>query len=292
MTFDQSHLKRISSLFVEELHDEDDGVLARRYLVEQRSLDPEILRPYEVGFCPPWVKYPHQNKMSVDGHLWYMRGRLIVTIRDLWGRILGFNGRRVDACEEELETCLRSQYGNEMGMDMTREWSKRKWVNESYIKSNHVYNLDRRRRDILRTGSAVVVEGCMDAIVLDANGIHNVISTLGTTVSDIQLSLMRRYTNHLTLCFDPDLAGSENTRKILENARTSGAMMSTVIRLNGKMDPDEAILDPREAPLLRWAISNAPSPLREGRMIDLSNDSTRLAIRLLLKEEAKSATHD
>jgi DNA primase len=288
MLFDQDRLEKISSLSVEELYDEDDGLLVQEYLREERNLDPEILRSYEVGFCPPWVKYPHQMKMSMEGHLWYMRGRLIVTIRDLWGKILGFNGRRIDSCEEELEGWLRSQYGDEKGLDMTREWSKRKWVNESYQKSNHVYNLNRRRRDILRIGSAVVVEGCMDAIVLDAMGIHNVVSTLGTAVSDVQMSLLRRYASHIILCFDPDMSGSETTRRVLRNARESGAMTSTVIRLDGEMDPDEAIAHPRESDLLRWAISSASSASRAGDVIDLSNEGTRLAIRLLLKESRES----
>jgi len=283
--FDQQRLEDISALFVEELYDEDDGILARRYLSEERGIEPSSLRSYEIGFCPPWVKYPHQGKLSVEGHLWYMRGRLIVTVRDVWGRILGFNGRRVDGCEEELEDCLRSQYGNDMGMDMASEWSKRKWVNESFSKSDHVYNLDRRRRDILKIGSAVIVEGCMDVIVMDAHGFHNVVSTLGTAVSDIQISLMRRYTNHLTLCFDPDIAGSKNTIRLMKNARDNGALSSTIIRLKDGKDPDEMVLDPRERDLFEWAVKNAPDPARGGRTIDLANESSRMSIRLLMKQE-------
>ena len=277
--FDQDRLEKISALFVEELFDEE-GSLARKYLEDERDLDPEILRPYEVGFCPPQVTYPCRDKRSLEGHLWYMRGRLIVTIRDHWGNILGFNGRRIDECEEPLRECLCDQYGVDQGNEMTREWTKRKWVNESYQKSNFVFNLHRRKRDILKSGSVVVVEGCMDAIVLDAMGVTNVVSMLGTAISSMQIYLMKRYADHLVICFDPDLAGAKASEMILSNAREKGGMSSTIIKLNAGMDPDEAIMDPKEAPFLKQALINASDTERNGDTIDLSSSSTRLALKI------------
>ncbi len=264
----------------QELFDEPGGAVALRYIREERKLDPDILRPYDVGFCPPWVRYPHDRKTSLEGHLWYMRGRMIVAIRDQWGSILGFNGRRLDDCEEDLKESLREQFGDAEAVRMTREWMKRKWVNESYTKSHHVFQLDRSRHEILRSGYALVVEGCMDAIVLDAYGFKNSVSLLGTSMDIIQRSLLKRYTDHLVFCFDPDAGGDLSAEKAIGPTLEKGQITSCVIRPRGGMDPDEIMLDPTERNLFRWAVEQASARRRSKKVIDLSDESTRLAARL------------
>lgn len=281
-----------SRLFHQCLMDTDEGAIARDFIVTERHLDPELFRPYEVGFCPPGLLYPDRDELVVDGHMWYMRGRLVFTVRDLSGSIIGFNGRMIPECGDEVWVGLNKQKGDRRASELYERWMARKWVNEEFTKKHHLFRLHEVHRDILETGSAVLVEGCMDGVVMHSFGVTNCVSLLGTALTPIHEGLLKRFAEHLVFCFDSDQAGertrSERTAEFTDRTPVSGSrtkvgnernyvMSTSAVVLREGMDPEDALLDDVERPLFLQAVRDLSEKKIDGDVVNLGLDAHRAA---------------
>jgi DNA primase len=85
-----------------------------------------------------------------------------------------------------------------------------------YVKSRHLYALNLARREIVRQGFAVLVEGYTDVIGLWQAGIRNVAATLGTALGAEHLKLLSRFTEKVILAFDADTAGINASERGLD----------------------------------------------------------------------------
>jgi DNA primase len=121
--------------------------------------------------------------------------RLMFTITDVTGRVIGFGGRTLD----------------ETGA---------KYINSPttalFDKSNSLYGLEHARHQIVSTGVAVVVEGYTDCIMAHQVGCTNVVAALGTSFTAGQARILRRYAKKVVLVFDSDTAGIEAANRALE----------------------------------------------------------------------------
>jgi DNA primase len=174
------------------------------------------------------------------------RGRLVFPIRDERGRVAGFGARALDDSVPKYLNTPQSPIFDKGGI---------------------LYALDRAKEHIRSSGQAVIVEGYMDAIAAHQHELGNVVASMGTAITERQVSLLKRYTKNLILALDADLAGSEATLRGIQVAadaadRTVIAMPTwrglirqqealaaeiRVITLPTGMDPDEVIRrDPDE----------------------------------------------
>ena len=124
------------------------------------------------------------------------RNRLMFPILDMDGRTIAFGGRALDPNE-------RAKYINSP---------------ESLLfdKSNNLYALNWARAAIDSSGSAVVVEGYMDALLPHQCGVASVVATMGTALTDRHVRLLSRYAREVVLVFDADVAGTLATERALE----------------------------------------------------------------------------
>jgi DNA primase len=284
----QEHLEKSVDYFSRMLYDSDDGADARAYL-ESRGLPLDELRPYDIGLCPADLLYPSSNELYLDGRCWFIRGRIVLPIRDQHGRILAFAGRILDSLESTVEEVLEEQLGDnpERLEQLMTKWRKSKWINEMYKKKRYLFNLDRAKRHIHERKNVILVEGYMDAIVLSMRGFEQVVAVQGGYFSKIQAALVKRYADHVTVCMDTDKneAGQKATQRIIEVLDSVG-MTHTVVAMPEGVDPDEALLNGgmNEAKL-RWALERAadgrpPSEGgRAGTRIDLSDPNVESVIR-------------
>ncbi|MBI2816649.1 MAG: DNA primase [Acidobacteria bacterium] len=109
-----------------------------------------------------------------------------------------------------------------------------------YSKSHVLYNLFRARDTIRKEGSAVMVEGYMDAIAVFQAGVRNVVASCGTSLTEAQVRMLSRYGSEVVVSYDPDSAGVAATDRSLALLLEQG-MSVRVLRLPGAMDPDEFI---------------------------------------------------
>ena len=129
------------------------------------------------------------------------RNRIMIPIRDEQGRMAGFGARIVDP--NDIPKFLNSP------------------ETPVFSKGRLLYGLDRARRAIRAADQAVIVEGYLDVIALHQAGYENVVSPMGTALTEDQLRLLKRFTRRIVLALDPDLAGQKAVLRGLEAARSA-----------------------------------------------------------------------
>ena len=122
-------------------------------------------------------------------------------IRDARGGITGFGGRILNP--DDVPKFMNSPQS------------------PLFDKSSLLYGLDKARKAIRNENQAVIVEGYMDVIVVHQEGFQNVVSPMGTALTEIQMRQLKRYTRSFVLALDPDAAGIKATLRGLEVARES-----------------------------------------------------------------------
>jgi DNA primase len=127
------------------------------------------------------------------------RHRIMIPIRDENGRMAGFGARVVDP--EDVPKFLNSP------------------ETAIFTKGHLLYGLDRARKPIRAADQAVIVEGYLDVIALHQAGYENVVSPMGTALTEEQLRLLKRFTRKIVLALDPDTAGQKAVLRGLEAAR-------------------------------------------------------------------------
>ena len=127
------------------------------------------------------------------------RNRIMIPIRDENGRMTGFGARIVDP--NDVPKFLNSP------------------ETPIFSKGHLLYGLDRARKPIRAADQAVIVEGYLDVIALHQAGYENVVSPMGTALTEHQLRLLKRFTRRIVLALDPDTAGQKAVLHGLDAAR-------------------------------------------------------------------------
>lgn len=151
----------------------------------------------------------------------FFRGRLMFTLVDHRDNVVGFSGRILD------NNPNISKYVN------TRETL-------AYHKGEHVFGLNVTKDAIRRENHVIIAEGEFDVISCFQHGVSNIVAVKGTALTENQVSLLARYAQKITFCFDGDKAGFEAMKRSLPLVEKKG-LTPTVIEIPGGKDPDEAL---------------------------------------------------
>ncbi|WIW89034.1 DNA primase [Sphingobium sp. V4] len=116
------------------------------------------------------------------------RGRLMLPIRDIRGRVIAFGGRIIGAGEPK--------YLNSPDTPL-------------FDKGRTLYNIDRASPASRGTGRVIVVEGYMDVIALAQAGFVEAVAPLGTALTEHQIERLWKMVDVPLLCFDGDSAGQK-----------------------------------------------------------------------------------
>src|SRR3712207_3518158 len=76
-----------------------------------------------------------------------------------------------------------------------------------FSKSRCVFGLDLARQKIVESRTAVIVEGYTDVVMSHQFGVTNVVSILGTAMTEQHVAVLRRFADRIVLLFDADAAG-------------------------------------------------------------------------------------
>lgn len=225
------------------------GEEGRAYL-QQRGIPQEIIERFELGYAlPEWDALARELspsfkdddillkaglilKKESGGYYDRFRDRIIFPIRNLSGRVVAFGGRILKPQENA------PKYINSPDTPV-------------YSKGKALYGLFQTRDDIRHEGSAVFVEGYMDFLALYAAGIRNVVATLGTSLTEDQARLIRRYTKKVVLLYDSDEAGIKATLRGADILLEADVDVAVVI-LPEKHDPDSFVREKGEQKLREY----------------------------------------
>ncbi len=200
-----------ADLYHEVLLSQETGKQARDYLAS-RGIDKEAAQAFKLGFAPgSWdflyrqatrKGFSAQDFMAVGlglqgekGIYDRFRGRLIFPIQDLQDRVIAFGGRVIGEGQPKYLNSPETPI---------------------YTKSRHLYALNLARREIVREGYALLVEGYTDVIGLWRAGVRNAAATLGTALGEDHIKLLSRLTERVILAFDADAAGVSASERGLD----------------------------------------------------------------------------
>lgn len=255
-----SEILDISSRFYNKILTDSPQAEGARQYCAKRGLEPGTVRDFAIGFAPDgWetlvgflAKRGYKENdivnaglavRSANGRGIYdrFRKRVMFTIRNTHGQVIGFTGRLLP--EDEKKEDAGGKYVN------TPE-------SAAYHKGSVLFGLDLAKHDIKRQDLAVLVEGNMDVISSHQAGIRNVVAASGTALTDDQLRLLGRYARHLSVAFDADAAGANAAKKSIIAALRNGFFVKVIVIPEGAgKDPDDCV---RKSPdLWKKAIAEA-----------------------------------
>jgi DNA primase len=199
------------------------GKAALEYLRQKRQLKNETIEAFGLGYAPnAWeaaLQHFNDRGFTIEqllacglvterepvegtqrsGVYDRFRHRLMFPIRDERGRMAGFGARILNP--DDLPKFLNSPQ------------------TVLFDKGRLLYGLDRARKAIRTRDQAVIVEGYLDVIALHQAGFTNVVSPMGTAITEHQLYLLKRFSRRIVLALDPDVAGDKATLRGLQTAR-------------------------------------------------------------------------
>ncbi len=218
--------------FTRRLIEADDAEGARKYMAG-RGIETERLGPLGLGFSPRGDDFLQaMEKLGVEHDVLFEAGlavkrddgsvrprfwnRLLFPIHDLRGRIVGFGGRVLGEGEPKYLNSPESQI---------------------FHKGRLLYNLHDAKHAIRKAERAVVVEGYFDVLRLADIGVEEVIAPLGTSLTDAQANLLKRYTKNVILLYDSDAAGLRASFRAADELLRAGLRVAVATLPQGE-DPD------------------------------------------------------
>lgn len=214
-----------------------EGEKARNYLANRHISDEEIAK-YGLGYAPldgeKTVQYllakGHSLKSIEDigistvgmGKMSDVNaGRLIFSIRDSEGRVVGFSAR-------QLQKDGSPKYVN------TRE-------TPLFKKGEVIYNYHNAKKTAHHDGFIYLLEGFMDVMALDKAGLSSAIALMGTALTDSQIKLLRKLGSEVRLCLDGDAPGQEGMMKMIFQLNKAAMSFRLVSNPGDLRDPDDIL---------------------------------------------------
>lgn len=224
-----------AKFFSDQMRQTDEGRSVGLGYLRQRGYREDIIERFRCGYCPEgWDTFTkaaleagYKRELILqaglakekDGNLYdFFRGRVIFPIQNVSGKVIAFGGRilRTDA-------------------------KAPKYVNspetELYIKSRTLYGLAQAKNAIVKLDNCYLSEGYTDVMSLHQNGVENAVASAGTSLTEDQIRVIKRYTNNITVLYDGDPAGIRASFRGIDMILAEGMNVKSVLFPDGE-DPD------------------------------------------------------
>jgi DNA primase len=221
--------------FSENLFNTDEGISVGLSYFKERGFRQATLKKFEIGYSFA-SRDAFTKKALEDGHskdflvktglsiehedhcFDRFSGRVMFPIHSLSGQVLGFGGRILKA-DAKTAKYLNSP------------------ESEIYHKSRILYGIYHARKAITQFDKCYLVEGYTDVMALHEAGIENVVASSGTSLTQEQVRLIKRFTQNITILYDGDPAGIKASVRGIDLVLEEG-MNVKVVLLPEPEDPD------------------------------------------------------
>ncbi|MBE6412977.1 MAG: DNA primase [Verrucomicrobiaceae bacterium] len=202
--------------------DNEQAQAIRKYWVEQRKMTLDDAKELRIGYAPvnsfelkkifSAKKYDmrailsssifvgREGERNMANVYPKFRGRMVIPICDIQGRVIGFTGRKTEFTPDNQAES--GKYVNSRETDV-------------FKKGNIAFNIHKAKSSMKEKDYCVIVEGQLDAIKMYTAGIKNTIATQGTALTDNHLMQIKRFCNRTVLLFDGDAAGIRANMKAI-----------------------------------------------------------------------------
>lgn len=179
------------------------------YAAQANGFNPEVLE--KAG----WIK----RRDDGTGTPWdFFAGRVTFPILGLSGQPIGFGARTLKS-DKKLPKYFNSP------------------ESVLYNKSRSLYGIAHAKKTIVEQGLCYLVEGYTDVISLHQAGITNVVASSGTSLTEDQVRLIKRYAPVVTILYDGDAAGMKASLRGIDLVLKEGLNVKVVTFPEGE-DPD------------------------------------------------------
>ena len=223
--------------FVKNLDTEEGKSIGVSYFKE-RGFTPQIIQKFDLGYAlDGWDHFlkaakaaGYQDEILLKAGLILQkegeaerlydrfRNRVTFTIHNVSGKAIGF-GARI----------------------LTKDKNQPKYINSPetpiYHKSDVLYGMFQAKKAIRDQDNCYLVEGYTDVVSLHLSGIENVVASSGTSLTDGQIKMIRRFTNQVTVLYDGDSAGIKASLRGIDLLLEGGLNVKAVVFPDGE-DPD------------------------------------------------------
>ncbi len=264
-----------------------EGEKGNAYLKEKRGLSEKTIRSFGLGYAPEgWehlldaaekagIPRQHLCELGLLSHnrqrnSWYdtFRNRVIFPIFSVGGQVVGFGGRTLSS-DPQAPKYLNSQ------------------ESRIFEKSKLLYGMHAAKNDIRREETAILVEGYIDVLALHQAGICNAVASCGTSLTQHQAKILRRYAADVLFIYDADPAGKKSMMSGIDILLAEG-ITPYVVTLPEGDDPDSFVSREGREQFQNYAAQNRKPFLdfqigiyREAGYLARTEDKSKVARRIV-----------
>ena len=224
--------------FSDKLFNTENGRDIGLSYLKERGFREEIILKFQLGYCLEELDSFAKAALAAQYNLEYLQKSGLVVVHD---------GRPMDNYRGRIIFPVHNQTGKVVGFGariIKNNDRAPKYINtpenEIYIKSKILYGSYFARHAIDKQDECLLVEGYTDVVSLHQAGIENVVASGGTSLTQDQLRLVKKYTNNLTIIYDGDSAGVKAALRGLDMALEEGLNVQLVL-IPDKEDPDSYV---------------------------------------------------
>ena len=202
--------------FSKNLSDTQEGQTIGYTYFQNRGFTDETIIKFQLGYSVDFrtdlldaaVKKGHKPEMLEKAGLVIEKRQEGIT------KIISSKNKYFDRFRARVMFPIHTLSGNVIafgGRTLRNDKKTAKYLNSPetaiYHKRESLYGIYFAKNEMIKQDKCYLVEGYTDVISLHQAGIKNVVASSGTSLTQTQIRLVRRFTNNLTLIFDGDKAG-------------------------------------------------------------------------------------
>ena len=227
-------LSKVENYYVDNLINNKE---ATKY-IENRGFTEEDIKKYNIGFSSnQWddlynflTKEGYGEKELIElglikknenGNIFdVFRNRIMFPIVNSYSKTIGFGGRIIENNENTP-----------------------KYLNSPdslvFNKGKELFGLTNRGQDIKKKGFAILMEGYLDVLTSHKYGFNSAVASLGTSLTEDQVILLKKYTNNVVIAYDNDEAGKNAILKAMYIFKKHDFNVKCLVVSDTIKDPDE-----------------------------------------------------
>jgi DNA primase len=214
----------------------EEGISIGLSYFRERGFHDRTIEKFELGYAPEG--WEHFSKEAIaqgynrellektglvvkkdDGSTYdRFRGRVIFPVHNISGKVIAFGARMLGKDKNQ------PKYINSPETDI-------------YHKSDVLYGMYQAKNAIRQHDVCYLVEGYTDVISLHQSDVYNVVASSGTSLTENQIKIIRRFTENITVLFDGDPAGVKAALRGIDMILKGGMNVRVVLFPDGE-DPD------------------------------------------------------
>ena len=227
-------LSKVEKYYVDNLINNKEATT----YIENRGFTEEDVKKYNIGFSSnQWddlynflTKEGYEEKELIElglikknenGNIFdVFRNRIMFPIVNSYSKTIGFGGRIIENNENAP-----------------------KYLNSPdslvFNKGKELFGLTNRGQDIKKKGFAILMEGYLDVLTSHKYGFNSAVASLGTSLTEDQVILLKKYTNNVVIAYDNDEAGKNAILKAMYIFKKHDFNVKCLVVNDTIKDPDE-----------------------------------------------------